>query len=83
MDDLALQVGLVHGVELDDAERADAGGGQVEQRRAAEPTGPDHQHPRVLQSLLPDHADVGDDQVPAVATNLVAGELRGGFDQRR
>ena len=33
VDDLALQVGLVDHVELDDAEGADPGGGQVQQRR--------------------------------------------------
>ena len=33
VDHLALQVGLVDHVEVDDAEGADAGGGQVEQSR--------------------------------------------------
>ena len=78
VDDLALQVGLVDGVELDDAERADPGRGQVQQRRAAQPAGPDHQHPGVLQPLLPVHADVGDDQVPAVAADLVDGQSSAG-----
>ena len=82
MDDLALQVGLVDLVELDDAERADAGRGQVEQRRAAEAAGADHEHLGVLQPLLPGHPDVGDDQVPAVAADLVDGQLGGGLDQR-
>ena len=83
VDDLALQVRLVDGVELDDAERADAGRGQVEQRGAAEAAGADAQHLGVLQPLLPDHPDLGDDDVPAVAADLVDGELLGGLDQRR
>ena len=83
VDDLALQVGLVDLVELGDAERADAGRGQVEQRRAAEAAGADDEHLGVLQPLLPGHPDVGDDQVAAVAAYLVDGELGGRLDQRR
>ena len=52
VDDLALQVGLVDLVELRDAERADAGRGQVEQGRAAQAAGTDDQHLGVLQPLL-------------------------------
>ena len=78
VDDLALQVRLVDVVELDDAERADPGRGQVEQRRAAEAAGADHQHLGVLQPLLPVHPDVGDDQVPGVAADLVDGQLGAG-----
>ena len=75
VDDLALQVGLVDLVELRDAERADARRGQVEQRRAAQAAGADDEHLGVLEALLPGHADVGDDQVPAVAAYLVDGQL--------
>ena len=82
MDDLALQVGLVDLVELGDAERADAGRGQVEQRRAAQAAGADDEHLGVLQPLLPGHPDVGDDQVPAVAAYLVDGQLGGGLHER-
>ena len=78
VDDLALQVRLVDDVEVDDADRADAGRGQVQQRRRTEPAGADHQHPRVFQPLLPVDAQVGNDQVPAVAGDLVAGQLGGG-----
>jgi hypothetical protein len=75
VDDLALQVGLVHLVELRDAQGADAGRGEVEQRRAAETAGADDQDLGVLQPALPDHPDVGDDQVAAVTAHLVDGEL--------
>ena len=33
VDDLALQIGLVDHIEVDDAQRSDTGGGQIEQRR--------------------------------------------------
>ena len=59
VDDLALQVGLVDGVELDDAERADTGRGEVHQHRRAEAAGADGEHLGVLQPLLPVHPDVG------------------------
>src|SRR6201996_6448850 len=81
VDDLPLQVRLVHHVEVDDAERADAGRGQVQQRGRAETAGPDHQHLGVLQPLLPGHAHVGDDEVPRVALHLVHAELVGRLDQ--
>ena len=82
VDDLALQVGLVDGVEVDDAERADPGGGQVHQGRRAEAAGADAEHPGVLQPLLPVHPDVRDDQVAGVAADLVNGQLGGGLDER-
>ena len=75
VDDLALQVGLVDGVEVDDAQRADTGSGQIQQRRRTQPAGADHQHASILQPLLPEDPDLRDDQVTAVAGNLVAGEF--------
>ena len=83
VDDLALQVGLVDHVELDDADGADAGGGEVQQRRRAQPARADDQHLGVLQPLLPVHAQVGDDQVPAVARDLFARQLGRRLYQRR
>jgi hypothetical protein len=83
VDDLALQVRRVDLVELDDAERAHAGGGQVEQRRAAQPAGAHDQHLGVLESLLPGHPDVRDDEVAAVALDLFLAELSGRLYERR
>ena len=83
VDHLALQVGLVDHVEVDDAEGAHAGGGQVEQSGRAEPAGPDDQHLRVLEPLLPGHPDVRDDQVAAVAGDLLDRQLLGRLDQGR
>ena len=81
VDDLALQVRLVDRVELDDAERADAGRGQVHEHRRAETAGADGEHLGVLQPLLPVHADVRDDQVAAVPADLLDGEVGGGLHQ--
>jgi hypothetical protein len=79
----SVQVRLVDDVEVDDPERADPGRSQVQQRRAAEPTGADHQDLRVLQAFLPVDPDVRDDQVTAVAGDLVLGQLRSRLHQRR
>ncbi len=83
MDDLTLQVGLVHRVELGDAERPHPGGGQVHQGRRAQPAGTDGQHLRVLQPLLAGHRDVRNDQMPGVPADLVDAQVGRGLDQGR
>ena len=71
MDDLALEVRLVDDVGVDDAERADARGREVERRRRAEAAGADQQDARVEQLQLALLADLGDQQVPRVAAALL------------
>ena len=72
--DLALQIGKINNIEIDNAERADAGGGQVQRQRRAQPAGADAQHSRLLQLELPLHADLGHDEVARVAQDLVVVE---------
>ena len=74
MDDLALEVGLVDDVRVDDAERADSGGGEVERRGRAEPARADEQDACVEEALLALLADLRDQQVPAVARALLGRE---------
>ena len=71
MDDLPLQVGEVHHIEVNQAQRAHAGRGQIQRERRAESAGAHAQHARRLQLLLPLHADLGHDQVARVAQNFV------------
>ena len=78
MEDLALQVRRVDDVHVDDAERADAGGGEVERGRRAEPAGAEQEHLRVEQLLLALLADLGEQQVAAVAVALLGRERRAG-----
>jgi len=80
MDDLPLQVGLVDDVEVDDADGAHPGRGQVEQGGCAEPAGADHERPGVLEPLLTVDPEVGNDQMAAVAGHLIATQLGCGFD---
>ena len=67
MDDLALEVRLVDDVRVDDPEPADTGRGEVQRRGRAEAAGADQQHLGVEQLQLPCFADLGDQQVAAVA----------------
>ena len=65
VDDLALEVGDVDDVVVDDADRADARGGEVERGRRAEAAGAEQQHLGVEQLLLALGADLGEQEVAA------------------
>ena len=62
---------LVDDVGVDDPERADACGREVERCGRAEPARPDEQDACVEETLLALLADLGDEQVPAVARALL------------
>ena len=74
VQDLALQVRRVDDVHVDDAERADARGREVERGRRAEPAGAEQQHAALEQLLLPGLADLGQQDVAPVAVALLGGE---------
>ena len=76
VQDLTLQVAGVDVVEIDDAERTQAGSGEIERRRGSEPARADAEHAAGLQLALPFDADLRQDQVPAVALDLVVGQRR-------
>ena len=69
--DLALQVGEVDAVAVDDRDPADAGGAEVQRHRRAEPAGADDQRMRREQALLALDADVVEQQVARVAQQVV------------
>ena len=71
MDHLALEVGEVDLVVVDDPERADAGRRQVQRRRRAEAAGAEQQHLRVEQLLLALDPDLGQQQMARVALALL------------
>ena len=78
VDDLALEVRDVDDVVVDDADRADAGGGEIERDRRAESAGAEQQHLAVEQALLAARADLRQQQVARVADALRVGELDAG-----
>ena len=74
VDHLALQVRQRDRVVVDDAERADTGRGQIEQRRRAQPAGADHQHARALERGLSGPADLAQHDVAGIAFKLLGTE---------
>src|SRR5579862_5255203 len=66
-EDLALQVAVVDHVEVDDANGADAGGGEVEQDGAAETAGTDDEDFGGLELLLGFETESRNDDVAVVA----------------
>src|ERR1035437_679998 len=83
---LALEVGEVHHVEIDDADAPDARGREVQAERRAQAAGAHQQDFGRFELLLALDADFRDDQVAAVAEDFVFRERRGaagdGGDQR-
>src|SRR5581483_4714068 len=75
MDDLPLQVGKVHNVEVHDAELSHPGCSQVERQRRAESPGPDAQHPGLLQLELALHAHLGHDEMTTVTEDFIPRQL--------
>src|SRR5690606_28350475 len=69
--DLALQVGRVDVVAVRDDDAADARGGQVERGRRAQPAGAHDQDGGIEQALLRLDADLVEQDVPAVAQELL------------
>ena len=76
VDDLALQIRFVDDVEVDEAEGAYPGGGEVEGEGGAEASGADGEDPGGLELLLAFHADLGEEEVAGVAGDLFVGQLR-------
>src|SRR5437660_10183202 len=74
MEDLPLQVAEVDGVEVDDAERADAGGREIHRHGRSEPARAYAQDLRGLQPALTVDADLRHDQVARVALHFVVGQ---------
>ena len=74
MEQLALQVGRVDDVEVDDADLAHAGRRQVHGRGRAQPARAQEQDARIQQLALAGAADLGQDQVAGVPRDLVRGE---------
>ena len=79
MKDLALQVGLVDHIHVDDAERAHAGGGQVKRGRRAQTAGPEEKHLGVEQPELAFLAHLGQQEVARVPVALVRRQHVGRF----
>jgi hypothetical protein len=63
VDHLPLQVGLVHNVEIDDADAANARRCQIQQQGGTETAGADTEYARRLEAFLPFQTHFGQNQV--------------------
>jgi hypothetical protein len=75
IEDLPLQVGEIDLVGVGQRQPADARRGEIEGRRAAEAAGADDQRGCRAQPFLPLDADLGEQDVPAVAEELLVVQL--------
>ena len=75
MEDLALQVGEVDGIEIYQAQSADPGGREIHRRGRSQTTGADAKHSRRLETLLPSRSNLRQQDVAAIAKQLLARQL--------
>ena len=75
VEHLPLQIRGIDDIEVHEAERADARRGEIERGGRAEPAHAYEQHARALELLLSLETDVGENEMPAVAEDLLVGEL--------
>ncbi len=74
MDHLPLQIRQRHHVIVDDAERADTRGGEIEQHRRAEPASADDEHARAAQRGLSRPAHLAQHDVARIALEFVGSQ---------
>jgi len=72
---LAMQVGQLHRVRIDDREPAHAGTGQRRDHRASNAAGANYGDARRLELALAHAADLGKHDVPGIALKLFVGEV--------
>ena len=71
MNDLPLQVREIHRIEIEDAEFANAGGGQIHRDGRAQSTRADAQHARRADFLLAAQAHFRQDQVSGITADFI------------
>jgi hypothetical protein len=71
VENLPLQIGKIHRVEIHDADLADAGGGEIHGDGRAETARADAQHAGSLDFLLAGQTDFGQNQMPRIPVDFV------------
>ena len=74
MNNLSLQVRVIHHIEIDESERAHPGCAKIKRQWGSQATRADTEHTRRFQLLLALHAHLGHDQVARVAQDFIVGE---------
>src|SRR6185437_14042991 len=75
LDHLPLEVGEIHYIKIHDADGADAGGREIKSDRSAEASGADGEHFGGLELALALDAYLRNDEVAAVAQDLLVAEF--------
>src|SRR5204862_7051398 len=78
VDDLSLQIGVVHDIEVNNPQRSYAGRAQIKRHRRTQSARADAQYPGCLEPELTFHADLRHDEMPRVAQDFVV-RKHGGF----
>src|SRR5450759_2293418 len=76
MEDLALKVREIDSVEIDKPKGADTRRGEIERHRRAQSSRTNQKHARFLERALPVLSHLRQENVAAVANQLLAGQLR-------
>ena len=83
VQDLALEVARVDGIEIDDADRSNAGRREIQGGGRSEPARADAEHATGFEPPLAVDTHFRKNQVPAVALNLVVGQFGRSVQLRR
>ena len=75
VENLPLQIGIIHGVEIHDADLADARRGEIHGDGRAEPARADAQDAGGFDLLLPGQTDFRQDQMPRVTADFFVVQL--------
>ena len=70
VDDLALEIGEIDGIEIDETEASNARGGEIHGDGGAESAGADAEDAGGFDALLAGEADFRENQVPRVAADF-------------
>ncbi len=67
---MALEIGFVDAIEIDDAEATDPSRGEIGEKRGTEPACADGENTGGLELTLTFHCDLGHDEVAGVAPHF-------------
>src|SRR5690606_16763854 len=83
VENLALKIGKVHHIAINDPNSADAGSGQVIGHRASQASSTHNKHFRLRQFLLALAADFRQEYMAAITGNLIVSETHVSITFRR
>ena len=70
-EDLSLEITVINGVKINNADVAYSGGGQIQEGRTAQSARTDHQNTGFFQGFLPIQPEFRDDDMPRISSVLL------------